>query len=1154
MVKKEQGRERRFGTAYGRCILREIKGSFGRFIAIIGIVALGVGFLLGILSTTPDLKASMSQYYTEKNLCDAFIKSTLGLTEEDAQALLALPEVEGLVKAYSQDVMLETPLEENMAVRVIGSDLEQNASSEGINQLTLVEGRMPESSNECLVLQALGNRVDFPIGTELSVVENGDGLAVDQLTVVGIVTDPFYISVEKESSTIGSGKVDAILYTGEESFSLDVYTDFYLTIAGANEFEYFSDDYEEYIDEQLQVIQPVADERAGTRYQSVYNEAAEELESAKTELENGRAQAEKELAQAEQQLADTKTTLEQSESDLQEAKVQLEATWTQLQNGRSELDAGWAELEAMQSTYESGVTEYNDAKSRYDSGKAAYDAAYETYQESVIQYRVGESNLQTAREQLEQLKQIYAALQEELTNWDQIDIEQLRARLEELKELLPEGSSAFLDELIAYLSQGDVTESQIVKLYEQIENGIAQLEEQIASGEKELAEAKTQLDAGKAQLDATQEQLTDANRQLIEAEVKLELAQEQLSGGRTTLEQQETAYEEGLAAYRQGVTEYEQGLQSVEQGWTEYEKGVTQLEEERANTEKELEEAERQIRSSQSQLDELESRWYLLDLGSNVGYASYKINVEKVADIAKIFPVFFFLIAALVTLTTMTRMVEEERTQIGTLKALGYSKGKILSKYMIYCGLATVLGCLIGLGVGFWLLPSLIQSAYATMFQLPPLLLRFDVFYAVISCGAEFLCTLGATMGACLYSLKEKPAYLMLPRVPKAGQRIFLEKWNWLWKRLSFSYKATARNIFRYKKHLFMTIIGISGCTALMLAAFGLNDSMNQMVDKQYGEVLRYDLQITTDGTQDDTLQTFLQDRSYMEVMSSSVSIVGEDDTLSATLMTTENEDTLSDFIHLYNRKEKEELSFSGRSLIITEKLANELGVSVGDTITLEKNNGRSLEGEVTGITENYVGIYVYMGSELYQEAFGTVSPNLLLVQSGIGEEQQTQVISDLLNCESVSSSEFTTQSRSSYDNLLTSLTFIVVVISVAACALAVIVLYNLTNINISERLKELATLRVLGYHYREVGAYIFREINILSFLGALVGTGLGVWLHYYIVVTAESPELMFGREISWVSFVMAIAITLILSLLVDALMWVKIKRIRMTDSMKAVD
>lgn len=1017
---------------YSRTIVREIRQSFGRFAAIIAIVALGVGFLMGLLSCTPDMKTTADQYYRDNAMSDFDIKSTMGMTDEDLEALKTIPQVDQVMPACVTDILMTTGEGEQLTGRLYGLDLD----NQNINKLTLREGRMPASAKECVIETPNTYMSQLSIGDTLTLSSKKDDLsdtyAQKSFTIVGIVDSPYYFANSKEPASAGNGRAGAILYTDSSAYSLDTYTDIFLTIKGDE--NTFSDEYEDLIEKISASIEEVAEVRCQARYDEIYTKASEKLDSAKSKLNKEKKKAEKQLKKTDKKLTESEKELTQGAEDLDTAKKKLESGKAQLQSGKEQLAAGKKQLDQARAKLDASKKELDAAKSAVEQAKAAQAAGAELSPEALAQIK---------------------AYDEGMAAWKK-------------------GAS------------------------------------QLSSQKKKLAKTEKKLAASEKKLNAAEKEITVNENSLKKAEKQLEKGREK--------------YEDAAIA-----------------------------------ADAEFSIAGRKIRENEEKLENIKMpEWYVLDRDSNLSYARYKVDVDKVAAVATVFPIFFFLVAALVSLTTMTRMVEEERLQIGTLKALGYRKSTIMSKYLIYCGAATVLGCIIGLAAGFSLLPTAVYKAYAAQYDLPELILQFHYPYAVLSCGIEIICTLGATWLACRHTLKEKPAALMIARAPKAGKRILLERLGFLWKRLSFSHKATARNIFRYKKHLFMTVIGIAGCTALMVAGFGLQDSMSEIIHTQYGQIMKYDMKIElSENKSDDVLEDFLSGKKKAKIFSETGEVQAEktNEKISTTLYVPQYNPLLTDFVTLRNPDNEKNIDFGSRSVIMSQKTADLLELSPGDTFTFTNSDDASAEFVLTGITENYVGSLVYMDKELYAEAFGGADYNCYLLDSGItGLKAQDETAQHLQDSDYVASVEFTSQARESYETMLSSINLIVYILILCAGALAVVVLYNLTNININERTRELATLRVLGYHHGEVARYIFREIGLLSILGALAGLAAGKALHYYVIVIAETSDMMMGRDISFSSYLLAAGFTLAFSFLVDFLMTFKLRRIEMVESMKAVD
>ena len=565
--------------------------------------------------------------------------------------------------------------------------------------------------------------------------------------------------------------------------------------------------------------------------------------------------------------------------------------------------------------------------------------------------------------------------------------------------------------------------------------------------------------------------------------------------------------------------------------------------------------------------------WYVLDRNQNTGYASYSQDSERIANIGKVFPVVFFVIAALISLTSMTRMVEEQRVQIGTLKALGYTKGKIALKYILYAVLATLIGGIIGMLLGFRILPEIIYNMYAMMYSMKDVVLEFNTGIAITGLGLALICTVGATIIACYKELNLQPASLMRPKSPKAGKRVLLERISWLWSKLKFTQKVTIRNVFRYKKRVSMTIIGILGCTALMVAGFGLRESVSNMIPSQYGEVFLYDMSITLKNEQtSDEIQKYIDEvcniktndknndvTDAMAFNMQAVEILNKETKQDIQLIVPEKTDVLSDYIVLENRVSKEKYSLSDNGVVITEKLAKLLDIKQGDKITIKNSNDKQAEVEVKGITRNYLMHYMYISPEYYESIFGEkVKYNTILLkeQSEVkkSEESENKLGKKILENSNISKVTFMSQTKSIFDEVMDNMTFVVWILIISAGLLAFVVLYNLANVNISERIRELATIKVLGFYDKEVYDYVGRETTILTIIGILLGLVAGYFLEMFILKTCELDILMFDTRISIWSYVYSASLTILFTLIVSVVTYFALKKIDMIESLKSVE
>ncbi|MEG2193073.1 MAG: FtsX-like permease family protein, partial [Oscillospiraceae bacterium] len=660
----------------------------------------------------------------------------------------------------------------------------------------------------------------------------------------------------------------------------------------------------------------------------------------------------------------------------------------------------------------------------------------------------------------------------------------------------------------------------------------------LKNGTKQLNDGQSALNANRQNVDKMR---ADANAQIANGYA-------QLAQGRRDLES-------GRAEYAKGERELTKAKKKLADGKAEYES-------EKAKADKKLSDAREEIDDAQKKIDDLEMpEWYVLTREENMSAASFKSNTQKVEAIAKVFPIFFFLVAALVALTTMTRMVEEERLQIGTLKALGYSKSTIMAKYIFYALVASVLGSITGLAIGFKLFPTVIWNAYTMMYTLPKLYCPWNLNYALFSSGAAVLCTLLATVNACWETLREKPATLMLPKAPKAGKRILLERVTFIWKRMKFTYKVTARNLFRYKKRLFMTVVGIAGCTALLVTGFGLHDSISDIVNKQFGEIFTYEAGISLknkDVLQDPQLKAIIEDKSlvseHIAVHQEKCTNHFDGKTFSTYIFVPDEFEKLTDFVTLRQRRSGKTVPWNMDSVVITEKMSTQTGLGIGDEMTLKNKDDQEGRFIISGVAENYIENYVYMSKQTYEKGFAQVlEPNTLMVKcADDSQEGQDKLGTAALGVDDVAGISFISILKERFTNMMSKIDIIVIVLIISAGALAFIVLYNLTNINITERVKEIATIKVLGFTDKEVNAYVYRESIVLSIIGTVCGLVFGVFLHAFVILNIEVDMVMFGHTIKTMSYVYSAALTMVFSLLVNLFMRRKLKNINMVESMKS--
>lgn len=1091
----------------------EIRKSPGRFLSILFIVALGVAFFSGIRASEPDMRLTGDTYFDESNLMDIKALSTYGVTQDDVDAILKIDGVEHAEGAYSADLMQIVDKKQKV-LHVISLQDE-------MNQVKLSDGRMPQKAGECLADQDAGYKVGDTIklrsGTSDEVI---DTLTTDTLKVVGLCSSPMYISYGRGSATIGTGTISAFVMVPEETFDMDVYTEVYVQVKGAKNEVAFTDGYDKKVEKVLDQIEDITDERAEIRKQELVNEAQEKIDEAREELEQGRADAASELADAAAKIAD-------AEEQLTNGKAQITSGKKQIASAKNTLSKKESELEQAQNQYNAGLAQLQEGEAQYEAGLAQYEAAKPE----------AEAKIQSGREEIEKKKQ---------------ELAEAPAQLEQLKQM------------VAGLEQkqtaGIITEEEEATLKELKENQIPQLEYFIANGEQLIASGEAELDAAQKQLDDTAATLAQTKSELDAAKASLNGVPQQLASGKSQIQS-------GWAEIRKQEKKLEEGAAEI----AENEAKVAEAKIEYANGEEEaaqkIAEGEQKIADAEAKVQDIEKpTWYVYDRDTLTEYSGYGENAERLGAIGRVFPVLFFLVAALISLTSMTRMVEEQRTAIGTMKALGYSKMSIAKKYLGYALIATAGGSVLGVLIGEKILPYIIVYAYGILYQhITHILVPYQWIYAWMAAAAAIVCTMAATFFACYKELVAQPAVLMRPPAPKNGQRVFLERIKFIWKHLSFTWKSCIRNLTRYKKRFFMTVFGIGGCMGLMLVGYGIKDSCYEIAELQFRDIQMYDGSVyLKEDISDETRQNlldYMKDDSdishYMQTSMKNVTLVnGKNKRDTYQVVFSEPKD-VKDYFDFHDRKSKEEYTLDDEGVIISEKTGKLLNAKAGDTIEIKDEENGNKKVKIAHICENYMGHYIFFTPSYYEKVYGENSEyNSIFFagQKGDTQEDYNKIGEDILTQDGALSVSYMRDIEKQLDDMLKSLNLVIVVLIISAGMLAFVVLYNLNTVNITERQRELATLKVLGFYDLEVAEHVYRENVLLTFIGAAVGVVLGKFLHAFIIDTVEVDTAMFGRNINFSSYMYSLLFTILFSLIVNGIMYFKLKKIDMVESLKSIE
>ena len=895
-------------------------------------------------------------------------------------------------------------------------------------------------------------------------------------------------------------------------------------------------------------------------------EAEKTLESKQAELDSGREQ----LETGKNTIKETKTALTGQKEQCEAGLVQVSEGESQINSSEEALSGQQAQLDELTSQKEALSSQAAELQAQYDAGAEA-GKTEEELAELSTQIQTLNGQISAMEEQINAGQAQIDGAQAELTA-KKSELAQTRAELESSLGQINEGFSQ-IKEQEETLSR---TEAQLNEGQEELDKGKKELEtkkaelsaakEEIAANQATLDDGQSQLDSARAQLSSGRQQLEEKQAQLNAGQAEIQANTEKLTSSQAELDANEQKLLDGEKEIRENEQKLKDAKKDLEDAKKKLSDGKKEYQDGKKEADDKIAEAQQKIEDAQKEVDDIETpEWILSDRNDLPEYSDFGDNAERLKNIGKVFPMIFFLVAALISLTTMTRMVEEQRTQIGTMKALGYGKASIASKYLSYAFLATVGGSIAGVLFGEKVLPFIIIQAYGIMYWNigDHMQLDYELQYALIASGAAVICTMGATLFSCAKTLAETPASLMRPPAPKEGKRILIERISFIWKHLSFSWKSSMRNLFRYKKRLFMTIFGIAGSMGLMLVGFGLYDSIMDIAILQYDQIQHYDAMVINDedatDSQEKDLLKFLDGNSeidhYTRVQLTKMTAPKEKGSVSIYVYVPENTENFKEDVTLRDRKSHEQYELTDDGAVICEKTASLIGVKTGDEITLEKDN-RKYKVKITAVTENYMGHYVYMTPPCYEKTFGEkpeYSSTVYTMKEDAESDLET-LGNAILKYPAALSISYTSSTAGQVERMLGSLGAVIWVLIISAGMLAFVVLYNLNNINITERQRELATLKVLGFYDGEVSQYVFRENVLLSFIGILAGAVFGIFLHRYVITTVEVDAVMFGRNIKPISFVYSGLITFGFSMFVNMVMHFKLKKIDMVESLKSVE
>ena len=1067
-----------------RNLRNSILRSLGRYIAIAAIIALGAALFIGLLMTKADMVATGQEFMVEKNMFDIRLVSTYGWGKDQPEQAAQWDGVEAAEGVFYTDLISSFGEQEDAVYRFY-------TIPENMNRIELLGGRMPETVGECLVdgFQAddsiLGTKIRLTAANDEDDLEN---MKTYLYTVVGYVSTPLYMDVNRGTTSVGTGVLEGYVYIPRESINADYYTEIHLTLPGDH--IAYSDTYKALTEDAIDVFEPMAEILGQERFVTVKEEAEEEYQDGYQEYldgveeyEEGKAEAEQELADAYQELIDGEQEIKDTYVDLQNAERKLYDAKLEIENGLAQVAAGREQL-----------AEAAKKKPELEAAKAELEAATHVSLSAIAD---SPNTLAAVQQQISQIDAQLGSIDQENAENAEL-ISGLVAKRDALNAQIPG-----LQQLVA-----------LAPTAQQIQGGLA---------------AIAQIPAQEKQLDATEKNL------------------------RETLDM----VNENITKVYNGYEELKEAEEDIAEGWEEYYDGKAEAEQELADAAQELEDARIDLAEAREEIDDMDvPDVMILDRTSNVGYNNLESASDIVQGVARVLPMFFLLIASLVCITTMTRMIEEERTQIGTLKALGYGNLAIISKYLFYAGSSAVVGCGLGVFLGSTLFPMILWEAYQIMLNIKPqVTLTVNIPLCVAVIGVYLAVILSVTWYCCHKTLKEVPAELIRPKAPDAGKALFVEKMPF-WKRMSFLNKVTIRNIFRYRQRMAMMLVGIGGCTALLVTGFGLRDSIVNVVDYQYREVTLYDLEVyfrddLTEETKAEFLEELDPDIQSMFYHQSSVDISFDGRTKELYMISAGKE--LENFVRFTS--DGKLLSMPGlNEVVLTVGVAENMGIHVGDTVRMRNSDMQILELTVSGIYDNHVSNFSIVLPETIESQWGSLPKQQMAMLMLPEEADSHRIGAELTELSSVMNVSASEDMADMVNNMMETMDLVIVLVVFCAGLLAITVLYNLTNININERIREIATIKVLGFNASETAAYVFKENMALTVVGSVFGLGLGYLLLVFVMTQIRVDMVWFKAMVLPVSYVYSILLTWLSAIAVNFIFYFKLQKINMAEALKSVE
>lgn len=1122
---------------------------------------LGAFALVGLKVSGPDIEDTLNSYMEQSNAADLFVVAGYGLSGED-QAEIKQENADVEFGYFADTVIGDTP----NAIRVFSQTTD-------ISTFELVSGKLPTKSNEVALAQTMANQ--YKIGDTIRLNESGSStlLKEHEFTITGFVNSSELLSKTiKGVSSAGSGDLSGFAVVPKDTFDSEVYTIARLRYPDLRKWKTTSREYADKVAALQQALEEKLADNGTVRLDALKATADDKISEGKEKITDAKTQ----LSDAEKKLADGKSEIEKNEKTLANGQKEVADNEAMIASGDAKLNAAWNQLEASREQLESARVQIEQAVATLAQKKTQLDDASAKLTEAETQLTAKKEELASGQEQLEAGKTQLAQAKAQL--------EAGKVDLETKKTALAQGKALLASDPAAAAAKGITKES-----LQAMETALTQAEAQLTQTEATLTAKEQVLTQKEQELTAGQTAISNAEAELASKKQQLLAGQEAYRQGLAKYYASYSQYVDGLEQYRQGVATFEANAGTLEEGkakLTEAKKTLadgeakladakTQLKEseetyneKKKSADKDIQKAESDLEKAKVDVSKLTKPKYSVYTRSTMlgseGFFNMKTTAEGITSVGNLFPIVLYAVAALVTVTTMTRFVNEERINAGVLKALGYETKDVMKKFAVYGFAAGVSGTILGILLGTYALPSALGATLMKDTVLPSIQLNFHPLIAVIAIICSLICSVVPPLWIARRELHEQASALLLPKAPVAGSKILLERIPFIWNRLSFTHKVTARNIFRYKQRMFMTIFGVAGSVALLFAGRGILGSLDGIADRQFKELITYDAIVSKESVLTVSEQTALQNyltssnvTAFSDVYSESVTreVPGVDDEQSVTVLVGE-ETNLSPYLHLNDAKTKKAVTLPEGGVLISEKLAKLLNVKTGDTFTLPNKDGEDVTLTVGGIVEMYAGHFVIMTPEVYAKTYGEMpTDNAIFVQFKDKDASSVQkAAADLMALDGVKAVVQNTSMVSRINTIVGSLSRVMMILTAVSILLAVVILYNLTNINVAERIRELSTIKVLGFLNKEVTLYIYRETILLSVIGIVVGLLFGRVLHRVIIETVAPGFVMFNPTVRWFVYVLPSVIVIVILVALGYMVNHLLQRIDMLEALKSVD